>query len=579
MSHGETSRPRALREPWRTATQNEASAAPFGPWRRLKVVLAAERADLWVILVYGVAVGGLSLAVPIATQALVNWAAFGTVIQPVVVLGAIVASLLTLAGVFYGIQHWITEIVQQRIFARMAVDLAWRLPRAGLSAYEAHRPTELVNRFLDVMTIRKTLALILLDGFTLMLQTLIGMVLLVVYSPLLLAFALLLLGSMAFVLFTLGVGAVRTSVAESAAKYRVLGWLEEIARVPGAFRDPFAAELALSRADDATSEYLRLRKAHFRILFRQIVGSLVVQAAASGLLLALGGWMVARQQLTIGQLVAAELVVTPIVGRFAGIGKYIESLYHLLAATEKVGVLFDLPLERRGGEPLEPVTAPMSVQLKQVGWEARSAARPAVCDLELRLEPGERVAIVGGTGAGKSTLLDLMLGLREPTRGTVELDGVDLREVDLRSFRAQCALVRGIDLFDGTLLDNVRVGRPHVLLTDVRRVLGELGLMDMVAALPEGLQTPLVGGVARLSTGEAQRLMIARALVGRPRLLALDQALDVLDAALRERVLAALRAPDAPWTLVVATHVEEVARSLERVCRIEDGRLSGGLRP
>jgi ABC-type bacteriocin/lantibiotic exporter with double-glycine peptidase domain len=341
-----------------------------------------------------------------------------------------------------------------------------------------------------------------------------------------------------------------------------------------AFHGPHGAALALRRADDVTLAYLEARQSHFRVLLRQVLGSLALQALASALLLGLGGWLVVRQQLTLGQLVAAELVVTPVVSSFAKIGKYLESLYDLLAAVDKVGHLFDLPLEREGGEPLPANTArPASLRLQDVTLAATGPGRPVLKGVTLEVAAGSRVAVMGRHGAGKSLLTSLALGLRTPQQGAVELDGVDLREARLEEVRSQVALVRGIALFEGTLLDNVRGGREALSLHEVREALAAVRLLEEVAALPEGLQTRLSGGHLPLSTGQAQRLMLARALAGKPRLLVLDEALDSLDADVRTQVLDTVLAPGAPWTVLLTTHVPELAARCERVVRLEDGRL------
>ncbi len=550
-----------------------ASADKATPWGRLRAVLAPERGDLWVVLIYGVAVGVLSLVVPIAAQAIVNTAAFGTVLQPIVVLSLVVFGLLTVAGALRALQVVVAERLQQRLFARMAIDVAHRLPRARLEAYDTHRGPELVNRFLDVMTIQKSTALILLDGFALVLQAFIGMVLLALYSPVLLGFDVLLLAAMALVLFGLGRGAVRTSVAESYKKYEVVAWLEELARVPFVFKGPREAALALRRADEATQAYLEARQAHFRVLLRQVLGALAVQALVSALLLGVGGWLVARQQLTLGQLVAAELVVTPVVASFAKFGKHLETLYDLLAAVDKVGHLFDLPLERGGGEPLPSGERPATLRLREVTFQYGEGSVSGVQGVNLEVAPGSRVALVGPHGAGKSTLVDLVLGLRAPTRGAVELDGVDLREVSLESLRAQAVLVRGIDLFDGSLAENVRVGRESISLHEVREALQAVRLLEDVLHLPHGLEEHLSAGQAPLSTGQSLRLVLARALVGRPRLLVLDETLDLLSPDVRAQVVDAVLAPGAPWTVVLTTHSAEVAARCDRVVRLEGGRL------
>ncbi|HLL84935.1 MAG TPA: ATP-binding cassette domain-containing protein [Longimicrobium sp.] len=546
------------------------------PWKRLRGVLLPERGDLWVVLIYGVAVSVLSLVVPVAAQALVNTAAFGTLLQPLLVLSVVVVGVLIIAAVLRALQVIVAEVIQQRLFARMAIDVAYRLPRVRLDAYDTHKGADLVNRFMDVMTIQKTSALILLDGFTLVLQALMGLALLAFYNPILLGFDVLLILGMGFVLFVLGRNAVRTSISESYAKYEVIGWLEELARVPLAFRGNHGAALALRRADEVTHEYLVRRKAHFRILFRQIAGSLSLQAIASGLLLGLGGWLVARQQLTLGQLVAAELVVTPVVNSFAKFGKYLEGTYDLLAAVDKVGHLFDLPLVRGDGEgviPAAATTPAAALRLRQLGFKHEERASFIFSNASVSVAPGERLALTGPHGSGKSTLLDTLIGIRPAVTGAVELDAIDIRELSSEALHQQVVLVRGIHIFDGTLLENIRVGREDVPLHEVHAVLERLGLLEELTGLPNGLQTRITSGQPQLSTGQAQRLMLARALVGRPRMLVLDEALDGLSRDVRAKVMEAVLGEGRQWTVVLATHVPEVAGRCDRVLRLSGGVL------
>lgn len=541
------------------------------PARRLRELLAPERADIWVIVLFGTAVGLLSLSVPIATQALVNTAAFGTLLQPLLVLALIVFVVLCASGLLQGIQAVVTERLQRRLFARIAIDLAFRLPRARWAS-DVERPgPELVNRFLDVVTIQKSVTFLLLHGGALTLQAGIGVVLLALYHPYLLAFDVLLIAMIVFVTIGLGRGAVRTSVAESHAKYAVLAWLEELVRAPLAFRRAGAPELAMSRADDATVGYLDARAEHFRVLFRQIVGTLAVQALASGLLLILGGWLVAKRQLTLGQLVAAELIVTPLLYRFARFGKYFEAFYDLLAAVDKVGMLFDVPIEREGGTSL-PGAGPVPVRLRKVSF-AHHPRVPLLDDVELELEAGSKTAVVALAGAGKSSFADIVTGIRTPDKGSVEIGGVDVRELSPDALREAVELVRDAQLFEGTIDENVRLGQAGIGAGDARAMLESMGLLDELLLLPDGLGTRLTTFHAPLSESQALRLVLVRALLGRPRLLVLDDALGALAAPALDRVLDVLLRPDAPFTLLVFTNRPEAARRCERVLRLADGNL------
>ncbi len=546
------------------------------PLARVLGLLRSEWRDIVVVVVYSIVVGLLSLAVPITAMAVVNTVALATLMQQLIVLCIILLIALTLASVLRALQTIVVEYLQRRIFADVVADLAYRLPRVQLQAFDRAHGPELVNRFFDVLTVQKSAATLLLDGVTVVLQTSIGLILLAAYHEMLLGFDLILIGSLAFIVFVLGRGAVRTSIAESRAKYAVASWMEELARNPSAFKLGGGPRFARERADQLTRFYLSCRSDHFRIVMRQFFFALLLQAAANTLLLGIGGYLVIEGQLTLGQLVAAELIVTLVVASFTKLGKQLESYYDLLAAVEKLGHLMDLPLERVDGTThLERGTG-AHVKIHNISFSYEGGRRRILENFHLELQPGERVALLGPNGAGKTTLIEVLFGMREPDSGYVEIDGMDVRDLRLESLRSHVAIVRGIEVFEGTLLENVRMGRDELSVADVRRALQMVKLLDDVLDLPEGLQTRLTSGGRPLSLGQAERLMLARAIVGEPRLLVLDEVLDDMDRSVRDEVVPAILGRDARWTLLVVTHSLEVASLCDRCVTIPKRRAEVG---
>jgi ABC-type bacteriocin/lantibiotic exporter with double-glycine peptidase domain len=544
----------------------------ISPQERLRQILWSEKQDLWVVVAYGVCAGLFTLVVPIAVQALVNTIGFGTMMQPILVLTFLVLSILGFAGLMRTMQSYVMEIIQQRIFARISMDLAFRLPRVRIEAYDLNQGTELVNRFFDVLIVQKSAAIIVLDGIAIGLQSILGMILLAFYHPYLLAFDFVLLLSMLFVVFVLGKKAIQTSIDESKAKYAVAAWLEELAKNPLAFKSYGGPEYALLRSDELTTRYVESRKKHFRILLRQIAGSFALQVLASALLLGLGGWLVIQRQLTLGQLVASELVVTTVVAGFAKFGKYLETYYDLIAAADKLGYLFDLPLERSTGEIPPQPSRPSTVSLKGISFKHPSGIK-SLSDVNLEIKAGSRIAILGDNGSGKSTLVSLLFGLRKPEGGLIEIDGMDLREVAIENLRPHVSFVRGIEIFHGTILENVRVNRPSIPLQDVRDTLDSLDLLGNIARLPDGLLTSLSGDQCPLSSGQMQRLMLARAIVGKPKLLIVDESLDNVDSESYKKVIEVLFQKNAPWTLILTTHNPDIPQYCDHVYLLEDGKL------
>ena len=521
-----------------------------------------------VTVVFSVAIGLLTLAVPVATQAIVNTVAFGNLVQPLVVLSLVVLAVLGFSAVLQTMRFYVVELLQRRVFVRISSDSANRLLRARADELELHHGPEIVNRFLEVVTLQKAGATLLVEGLSVVMQTIAGAVLLAVYHPWLLAFDLLLLAAIVVIVFPLGRGAVQTAVEESRAKYDFVAWLEEIARHPTVFRGRDAMRYALQRTNTHVDDYLLHRRLHFRILVRQVAGSWVLYALASAALLGVGGWLVVLRQLTLGQLIAAELVVALVVSGFSKLGKHLEIYYDLLAAMDKLGYLTDLPLEESGTEKLQIGEAPARLEVNAVGWNG------VLQGAALVLEPGERMALCGVSGSGKTTLFDIICRYSEPASGAVRINGQDTRMARLEDLREHVAMVRGVEIFQGTIMENVRMGREVCDSVRVREALESAGLLQELESLPAGLGTPLATGGRPLSGGQAVRLMLARAFAGRPRLLLIDESLDWLDDAVgRDHALQTVFDPNAPWTLLVATNRPEIWARCDRVMRVSGGAL------
>lgn len=537
---------------------------------RLRALMRLERSELWVVVIYAVAIGALTLTTPIAVQALVNTVAFGALTQPLFVLTILLMAGLSFAAALKAMAAFVVEVLQQRLFVRSVADVARRLPRVDLGGLPADRGPELVNRFFDVVMIQKSASSLLLDGVSVALQAAVGMVLLAFYHPLLLAFDVVLLLALAGLVLLPLRGAIHTSLHESTTKYATVAWLEEIARNPALFKSESGMRHAVARAEVLSRDYLVARRAHWSRLLSQLLGGLGLQVITGGALLGIGGLLVLERQLTLGQLVAAELVVTAVSASFAKLGKTLETFYDLLAGTQKLGKLVDLPLEPHGGVR-EFGTGAARVRLR--GASLRCDARTALAELDATIAAGEHVLITGESGAGKSALLDLCFGLRVPDRGQIEVDGVDLRTADLPALREHITLVRPGDLFTATLRENLQIGAPDASLAALRVALSLVDLEDTVAALPHGLDTELSPTGAPLSASQARRLVLARALVEQPRLLLIDGMLDRLrlPRPKSDALLDHLFATDAPWTLLVVSEDPGVRARCTRTIELDAG--------
>lgn len=490
------------------------------PWTRAYDLLADENRNIGAITIYAAGVGVLSLATPVTAQVLVSTVAFGTLVQPIVVLATLLGAGLMFAATLRALQTWVVEVVQRRLFVRLVSAIGARIPEVPTPTFEEGRGPELINRFFDVFTAQKTTAALLLGGIEALLTVIVGLTVLAFYHPWLLGLGGLILFGAAIVIFVFGRGGAGTSVKESKAKYAVAGWLEEMSRHVFALKHPGGGEFALRRLDRLASEWVESRRSHFRLVFRQVLGALALQVVASVALLGVGGFLVVSRELTIGQLVAAELIVSAVVSSLNKLGGKLESAYDLAAAADKLGVLLTLPRERLGGELLAPSHRVLSIHdVTTQGAEVE--------DLSLHVEAGERVDLVA-TATVRRALRDLLFGTHDPARGKVLLGGQDVRELRLSALRSSVYVIRDPETFPASIAENIRLGDKSLDSATLWKLLEVVGLSQRVQKLPQGLHTQLAPNGAPLERKDALRLTLARGLAARPAVLILDEVISGL---------------------------------------------------
>jgi len=231
-------------------------------------------------------------------------------------------------------------------------------------------------------------------------------------------------------------------------------------------------------------------------------------------------------------------------------------------------------LEHNEGKPAAPEPLRGEIAMAHVTFNYPQGREVALSDISLNISAGETVAFVGESGAGKTTLVNLIIGFRQPTTGCVKLDGRDLRELDLRTYRRQIGVVPQTTLlFDGTVRENVIYGLAEVSDETLWQVLADANLAEFVRSLPRGCDTPLGESGTRLSGGQRQRLAIARALVRNPRLVILDEATSALDTESERLLQEALERLTRGRTTLIVAHRFSTIRHAHRIVVLHQGRV------
>lgn len=546
------------------------------PGKRFWNLLKPDGREVRNVYIYAIFSGLMSLTLPLGIQAILNLIQGGRVNTSWVILVIMVILGVAVAGVLQIYQLRITENLQQKIFTRAALEFAYRIPRIKMEALYKHYAPELMNRFFDIISVQKGLSKMLIDFSTAALHVIFGLILLSLYHPFFILFSVaLILLIYAIFRFTAKKG-LATSLQESKYKYKVAHWLEELARTATTFKLAGKTTLPLDRADRHVVDYLGAREGHFKILIRQYSLLVLFKVIVVTGLLALGGILVMEQRMNIGQFVAAEIIIILVINSVEKLILSLETIYDVLTALEKIGQVTDLELETTEGINLEERCADcgLEIDLNGLQFSYPGQGYNIIENLSMQVASNEKVVIIGKNGSGKSTLLHLIAGLYEPRQGYVSYNGFPKGNIEPTSLRSVIGdSLTQEQLFEGSILENITMGRSDATLENVQWAIKNLGLEDFIKTTPKGYDTLLDPEGKRLPRSIVQKLLIARSIADKPKLLLLEDALEHLEDAERKSTIDFLALDSNPWTLIAVSSDPYMAKSFGNIALMDSGTI------
>ncbi|GAB1721397.1 MAG: ATP-binding cassette domain-containing protein [Nitrospira sp. CR1.1] len=531
----------------------------------LGLLFRLERRILGLIGSYSIAIGLFSLIVPLTVQELVNTFAFALQPITIVTLAAVMVAGLLFVGAFRALQYYAVEVLERRIFARVAIAMAQQLPHLR---YQGFKP-RFANYFVETILMQRAVSVLLVDLINVIVGGAVGMTILVFYHPYFLLFNAILLVGFNVVFFLMSHGGLKADMDMSHAKYDTLHWFQEIAYNLLHFKSTDSQTLLIKKTDQLLDTYVGVRRTRFGILIRQYLGSLGWQAIVHSGLIATAGWLLGIGQLTLGQFVAAEVVVSGILSSFDGVVKRMGHIYYFLTALTELSFLFSLPKDQDAATlsiPLpDPTVHGIRVTCKELTF-APADGPPVFEHFNLEVTPGEKIGIYADTTMAKTALARVLGGLESPTAGVIRYNGVDLRHLNLDSvnrFRG-FILDSQLSLFEGTLEENIVLGRDYIPYSDVRWALRFTELEEEVDALPHGLKTHVRSAGKIFAPTHIVRILVARAILGRPQLLIFEGILHNMHPAMRETILRRLCSKEEPWSVIFVSNDPNLTTHVDR---------------
>ena len=545
------------------------------PWQRFVRLLKLEKQDFLQILYYAIFAGIVSLSLPLGIQAIVNLIQGAQITTSWIILVILVTLGVAFVGALQLMQIRILENIQQKIFTRASFEFTYRFPKIKMSELKDYYPPDLANRFFDILTIQKSLYKLVLDFPAALVQIIFGLILLSFYHPFFIFYGILLILLIYLVFKFTGNTGLQTSLNESKYKYKIAHWIQEIARALVSFKLSGRSSLALDKNDALVSDYVDSRESHFRILRIQFIQMIAFKVLVTAGLLLIGGILVLNQQMNIGQFVAAEIIIVLIIGSVEKLILGLENFYDLLTALEKVGQVVDKKLEDQ--ELSKPFEAEdnLHLELRNVSYEDHADEVTILDKVSLKINPGDHVLVNGPNGSGKSTLLKIIAGILEPTSGEFFINNKSVKGIQLNHYRALLGQSFPEETpFEGTILDNITFGDKTVPQKNIDWAVEKMGLADFVKDQPNGLNTLIKPEGQRLSKTIADKIVMARSIVRKPKLLILKEPLTKFSTEEKERIVNFLFDKSNPWAIIVASKDKAWQNCCERTLWLDSGKLS-----
>jgi putative ABC transport system ATP-binding protein len=528
---------------------------------KIYLLLKKEKSFYLVSLIYGSVVSLLYLAVPISVQTLITTITFGGMIQPLLVVSFLLLTLLLLAGFFKSLQVYTIEKFQRHFYARLTSVMSVKLLGSSWNSTKERLSADLASRYYDIMTVQKKMSLLVTDFSSLILQIFFGLLLLAFYHPYFIVFDLVFIFSTYLVWKIFASKAIHSAILESKAKYNTGNWMFELARQKEVFQSRRFSTFALDELDQRINIYLDSREKHFKTFFAQTISILFIYAFMSAFILSLGGYLVIEEQLTVGQLVAAELIVTIILNSVSKSSKHFESFYDLCAAVDKLHVFYELEEivsteeSRQFGESLEFKISDLKLDGNEV--------------LSLHVKAEEKININFSRLSFRKKFFNLLQKREHLLSGKIDIGVKSLNFISESEAKEMMYFCDGLSVFHGTVRENLGFNNSEND-SEIFSILEIVDLDEAVRELEAGLDTYLFPDGAPLWQSQLYRLEVAKAILSDSPILIVGDNLLFIEKSRQEKITKYLAGLD---KTIIYTDLGKELESLEVMSTVSYGDI------
>ena len=515
--------------------------------------------------------GIIQLSLPLGIQTIISYVLSNAVSTSLVILIALVVLGVLVGGIIQVSQMKLIEKLQQELFSSYALAYAEYLPKIDLGKTNMYLPHK-VNYFFDVVTLQKGVAKLLLDVPLASIQLVFGLLVLSFYHPVFIVFGFFLLFVLVLVMRYSGHKGLEASIKESDYKYKVAAWLEEIARNISAFKFTPSSVLNVKKTDEETVNYINARTSHFKILVFQYWWLIILKVLITAVMFIVGTYLLIEQQLSIGQFIAAEIVILTVIGAVEKFIINLETIYDTLTAVNKLDKILELPEETSGKIKLS--TAQQGISIRAEGLSYHNGVKQVIENANFVITKGKKIAITGIGSSGKSTLLRLLGGKIQNYSGKLIINDLPYTNYTYNSIREETGLlINDHEIFDGTLLENLLQSCKPITTEQIVQIANEIGLSGLIEESKEGLNKQLISDGKNLSHTEIQKILLLRNLIKQPELLLLDEPWQGMGDTEKKKIQEYILTHLPQTTVIIVCNDTSFAKKCDVTYQLKDSKL------